>query len=298
LRDLDPTDIDKLVSIKGFVIRLTNPIPELKTGFFECNRCAQSQTVPVENGRLNEPGKCQQCNVGMYQMVYSRSEFYDKQIIKLQETPDSVPDGQTPHTVSLVAYDELVDCVKPGDRIVVTGIFKAMAVRANPKQRITRSIFKTYIDVLHVQSSDKNRKIGGSLEETQIEGQLSEQLNNVTAEMEQKFRQIAADPNVFDRLSHSVAPSIFGHNDAKKAVLLQLFGGSTKEFKKSESTKSRGNIHVLLCGDPATSKSQILMYVHRLSPRGIYTSGKGSSAVGLTASVSRDPESKQLVLER
>jgi DNA replication licensing factor MCM4 len=94
------------------------------------------------------------------------------------------------------------------------------------------------------------------------------------------------------------APSIYEQEDVKKAVLLQLFGGTSKSSAKSESTKCRGNIHVLLCGDPAMSKSQILQYAHKLTPRGMYTSGKGSSAVGLTAYITRDPETKQLVLER
>ena len=302
LRELDPKDIDKLVSIKGFVLRISSPIPELKIGFFECNRCGHQNSVPVENGRITEPGKCGQCTVGMMQMVYSRCEYYDKQIIRLQETPDSVPAGQTPHTVSLVAYDELVDCVKPGDRVEVTGIFKAMPSRLNPRQRITRSIFKTYIDVLHVKSSQKKRV--GSTTTNQLEGDyqrieqnLTEELDKVSPAMLEKIREIARDPRVFDRLASSLAPSIFGHVDAKKSVLLQLFGGTNKTYAKAENAKHRGNIHVLLCGDPATSKSQILMYVHRLAPRGLYTSGKGSSAVGLTASVSRDPETKQLVLE-
>lgn len=89
--------------------------------------------------------------------MHSRCKFYDKQIIRIQETPDSVPDGQTPHTVSLVVYDEMVDSAKPGDRVEVTGVYKAMSVRLNPRQRISTSLFKTFVDALHIKSSEKKR---------------------------------------------------------------------------------------------------------------------------------------------
>ena len=98
-------------------------------------------------------------------------------------------------------------------------------------------------------------------------------------------------------LSRSLAPSIYEMDDVKKGVLLQLFGGTNKTFEKGGAPRYRGDINILLCGDPSTSKSQLLQYVHKIAPRGIYTSGKGSSAVGLTAYVTRDPESRQLVLE-
>lgn len=134
--------------------------------------------------------------------------------------------------------------------------------------------------------------------------------------LEERILELSRKPNVYEILAASLgtfnlwaffvqviidypsAPSIYEQEDVKKAVLLQLFGGTSKSSAKSESTKCRGNIHVLLCGDPAMSKSQILQYAHKLTPRGMYTSGKGSSAVGLTAYITRDPETKQLVLER
>ncbi len=235
------------------------------------------------------------------EIVHNRCVFADKQVIKLQETPDSVPDGQTPHSVSLCVYDELVDVCKAGDRIEVTGIFRSNPVRVNPRQRTVKSLFKTYVDVLHVQKVDK-RKLG--IDASTIEQELSEQVagdaeqtRKITAEEEAKIQEIAGRDDIYEILSRSLGPSIYELDDVKKGILLQLFGGTNKSFEKGGSPKYRGDINVLLCGDPSTAKSQLLQYVHKIAPRGVYTSGKGSSAVGLTAYVTRDPESRQLVLE-
>ncbi len=235
------------------------------------------------------------------QIIHNRCEFADKQVIKLQETPDSVPDGQTPHSVSLCAYEELVDVCKAGDRIEVTGIFRSNPVRINPRQRTIKALFKTYVDVLHIQKVDK-RRLGQDV--STIEQELSEQVagdveetRKISEEEEAKIKATAARGDVYELLSRSLAPSVYEMDDVKKGILLQLFGGTNKTFEKGGSPKYRGDINVLLCGDPSTSKSQLLMYVHKIAPRGVYTSGKGSSAVGLTAYISRDPETRQVVLE-
>ena len=235
------------------------------------------------------------------QIVHNRCEFADKQVIKLQETPDSVPDGQTPHSVSLCAYEELVDVCKAGDRIEVTGIFRSNPVRINPRQRTIKALFKTYIDVLHIQKVDK-RRLG--IDVSTVEQELSEQVagdvdqtRKISEEEEQKIKATAARGDIYELLARSLAPSVYEMDDVKKGILLQLFGGTNKSFEKGGNPKYRGDINVLLCGDPSTSKSQLLKYVHRIAPRGVYTSGKGSSAVGLTAYVSRDPETRQVVLE-
>lgn len=235
------------------------------------------------------------------QIVHNRSDFSDKQVIKLQETPDSVPDGQTPHSVSLCCYDELCDVAKAGDRIEVTGIFRSVPVRVNPRQRTIKSLFKTYVDVLHIQKVDK-RRMGqdtSTLEE-EVAGQVASDLDEVrklSDEEIEKIRAISGRYDVYELLARSLAPSIYEMEDVKKGVLLQLFGGTNKTFERGGAPRYRGDINILLCGDPSTSKSQLLQYVHKIAPRGVYTSGKGSSAVGLTAYVTRDPETRQLVLE-
>jgi DNA replication licensing factor MCM4 len=164
-----------------------------------------------------------------------------------------------------------------------------------------KNIFKTYVDVLHIQKVDKKRM---GIDVSTIEEELAEhaagdvqETRKVTEEEEEKIKATAARPDLYDLLSRSLAPSIYEQDDVKKGILLQLFGGTNKSFEKGGSPRYRGDINVLLCGDPSTAKSQLLQYVHRIAPRGVYTSGKGSSAVGLTAYVTRDPETRQLVLE-
>ena len=235
------------------------------------------------------------------QIIHNRCAFADKQVIKLQETPDHVPDGQTPHSVSLCVYDELVDICKAGDRVEVTGIFRCNPVRVNPRQRTQKTLFKTYVDVLHIQKTDR-KKMG--IDQTTIEQELSEQaagdaeqVRKISPEEEEKIKETAARPDVYDLLARSLAPSIYEMDDVKKGILLQLFGGTNKTFEKGGNPRYRGDINILLCGDPSTAKSQLLAYVHKIAPRGVYTSGKGSSAVGLTAYVTRDPETRQMVLE-
>ena len=112
-----------------------------------------------------------------------------------------------------------------------------------------------------------------------------------------KFREFGAKPEVYDLLIDALAPSIWENHDVKKGILCQLFGGCSKSFKRAGASRFRGEINVLLCGDPSTAKSQLLQYVHKIAPRGIYTSGKGSSAVGLTVYVTKDPETKEIILE-
>ncbi|KAK3310683.1 MCM2/3/5 family-domain-containing protein [Chaetomium strumarium] len=307
LRDLNPSDMDKLISIKGLVIRATPVIPDMKQAFFKCSVCGHSVTVELDRGKIREPTECPRARCkqkNSMQIIHNRCVFEDKQVIKLQETPDAVPAGQTPHSVSVCVYNELVDFCKAGDRVELTGIYKVTPVRVNPRQRTVKSVHKTYVDVVHVQKVDRKRMgIDPSTldlaeeEEAHVSGQSLDEIKKVTPEEEEKIKATAARPDIYDLLARSLAPSIYEMDDVKKGILLQLFGGTNKTFEKGASPRYRGDINVLLCGDPSTSKSQLLSYVHRIAPRGVYTSGKGSSAVGLTAYVIRDPESRQLVLE-
>ena len=299
--------MDRLICIKGLVIRTTPVIPDMKDAFFRCNVCFHSVNVGLDRGKIREPTECPReiCkSKNSMQIVHNRCSFEDKQVIKLQETPDAVPAGQTPHSVSVCVYNELVDFCKAGDRVELTGIFRVSPVRVNPRQRALKSVHKTYVDVLHIQKVDK-RRMGadpstlGIAGEEEAEGGENgiEETRKITPEDEEKIRETAARDDIYDLLSRSLAPSIYEMDDVKKGILLQLFGGTNKTFQKGGSPKYRGDINVLLCGDPSTAKSQMLSYIHKIAPRGVYTSGKGSSAVGLTAYVTRDPETRQLVLE-
>lgn len=333
LRELNPSDIDKLTTVRGLVIRVTPIIPDMKVAFFRCLVCHHTVQVEIDRGRITEPQRCPRdvCNqLGSLSLIHNRCEFADRQVIRLQETPDVVPDGQTPHSLSLCVYDELVDVCKPGDRVEVTGIFRSVPVRMNPRQRTLKNLFKTYVDVVHVRLHSSRRVsidtstrdavnaqsvgVGGDDEGEGFDA-LSTRTGDMPSapppasgrmslvpgdEMQEQILRVSERPDVYDVLARSLAPSIYEMDDMKKGVLLQLFGGTNKSITTGGGLggpRYRGDINVLIVGDPGTSKSQMLQYVHKIAPRGMYVSGKGSSAVGLTAYVTRDPETKQLVLE-
>lgn len=166
MRSLDPNNIDQLVSLKGMVLRCSSIIPELKQSFFRCYMCNVSIDILIDRGRIEEPSKCPSCNaIGGLELIHNRCLFTDKQLIRLQETPDEIPEGETPKTITLFAFDDLVDTVRPGDRIEVTGVFRAVAKRTNSKHRTLGSIYKTYIDSIHFRRSGLNEDSMTSLGE-------------------------------------------------------------------------------------------------------------------------------------
>lgn len=253
----------------------------MKVAFFRCLTCNHTVQVEIDRGKIDEPQRCPRdvcASVGTMSLVHNRCEFADRQVIRLQETPDAVPDGQTPHTVSLSVYDELVDVSKPGDRLVVTGIFRSVPVRVNPRQRTMKSLFKTFLDVVHVRlgtddrlgfdkstrpaGGDRIPGVGGVGEEVQEEDAADqEQRRTRRADLENKLRELSQRPDIYELLSKSLAPSIWSMEDVKKGILLQLFGGTNKSIARGGGAggpRYRGDINVLLVGDPGVSKSQIL----------------------------------------
>ena len=320
IRDLDPSDIGTLVSICGMVTRTSAVIPDQSLACFRCTKCSHEVVTRNDRGNIDEPTRCPSCQARFTMaLIYNCSAFVDKQLLKVQESPNDIPEGETPHTVSMFARQDLVDATKPGDRLRVVGIYRAQPVRVNPRGREMKSVYKTFIDVMHIEREGASDALFSILsDETQTQSQDNEMFSlsdgqsgtqtdalglfntsNLTAEQVQarkaEFQELARDPQIYERLAASLAPSIWQLEDVKKGLLCQLFGGVSKRLLPTG--KTRGEINVLLVGDPGVSKSQILSYVHKLAPRGIYTSGKGSSAVGLTAYVSRDPETREMVLE-
>ncbi|KAL4499205.1 hypothetical protein ABPG72_006791 [Tetrahymena utriculariae] len=285
LRDLRPKDINRLVSIKCIVIRVSDIYPEMKVAVFKCTRCNHLVYSPLERAHVDEPNDCENCHTkNSFMIQHNLSHFTDKQYIKIQELPEKVQEGETPQTATLMAYDShLVDHVKPGDRVEVVGVFRAAGVRKNRNKRTLRSVYNTYLDVVSYSLLSKQK--------------LQDEKIHFSEETKRKLQEIADSENVYDKLIKSVAPSIWENVDVKKGILCQLFGGSVKTIHDAKDSRTRAEINCLLVGDPSVAKSQMLKYVHNLAPRGIYTSGKGSSAVGLTAYVTRDPDTKEIVLE-
>lgn len=289
IRSLDPEDINKLKTISGMVIRCSTVIPEMREAFFKCSVCESTKTVEVDRGRIAEPSLCTHCNSNYsFQLIHNRSSYIDKQQVKLQESPEDMPAGQTPCIILLYACADLVDSVQPGDRVTVTGIYRATPVRANPRMRTVKSVYRTHLDVVHYRKVDNKRLH----DENKLYHFSSERIDHMKA--------MSLLPDIYERLAHAIAPSIYEHEDIKKGILLQLFGGTKKEAAAHSTVKRRNfrsELNILLCGDPGTSKSQMLKYVYDLVPRAQYTSGKGSSAVGLTAYITKDPDSRQMVLQ-
>lgn len=331
LRCLDPASMDCLLGIRGMIVRASPIIPDLKVAHFACTICGHDVQVTVDRGRIDEPTSCPQCTCrNSYALQHNRSIYGDKQMVRIQETPDEVPAGQTPASVVTFCFDDLVDAVKPGDRVEVTGVHRAQPRKVHPKISKVKSVYKTYVDVIHFRritgmdsSNKKDEAAAANSSRTGMNVRF-------TPERIQQLEQLSQSPNIYSQLTTSLAPSIWELDDVKKGVLCMMFGGNSKRVKTGTAQRKqdkenqmkddddedswnempeeeedeantklnkRGDINVLLCGDPGTSKSQLLSYVNKLSSRGVYTSGKGSSAVGLTASVVRDPETRELVLE-
>ncbi|ELP83537.1 DNA replication licensing factor mcm4-B, putative [Entamoeba invadens IP1] len=265
IRGLSPSDIERLVTIRGMVTRVSNLIPSMKIGVFICTSCHYVKEIDVDlRGTLTIPSKCENCKKSnTLQIDHTRSEFIDKQIIRVQEAPESMPPGETPQTLHLLAFDLLVDSAKPGDRVEITGVYRADAIKIGISQRTVRAVFNSYIDIVHVKKYTKQNVV------------------------DVDFPSLIT-PNWYEKLVHSLAPSITEMDDVKKGLLCQLFGGTRKVL--NDQQKLRGDINVLLVGDPGTSKSQLLTFIHKVAPRGMYTSGRGSSAVGLTAFVGKSED--------
>ncbi|DBA98060.1 TPA: hypothetical protein ACH3X3_012887 [Trebouxia sp. C0006] len=299
IRDLDPDDMNTLIRVSGMVTRTSGIIPDLRVGLYRCAACGEEEPRYLVGGALEQPIKCPEATCGKsmtMQLMHNLGTYNDKQLIKMQENPNAIPEGETPHFVTLFAYDHLVDMAKPGDRVIITGIYKAQGMRVNPRMSTTRSAFMCHIDVVHISKDERTKTFAEkhddymaddfSQEKTQHEPafQLGTQSKEQLEAKEAELQELGADPDIYEKLTASIAPSIWQLDDVKKGLLCQLFGGTTKEWSGG---RARGELNVLLVGDPGVSKSQLLSYVHKLAPRGIYTSGKGSSAVGLTAYVSK-----------
>ncbi|XP_023939965.2 DNA replication licensing factor MCM4 isoform X2 [Bicyclus anynana] len=288
MRDLNPEDIDQLVTISGMVIRTSGIVPEMREAYFRCAVCGAAAAGELQRGRVPEPAHCAHCATAhSFQLVHNRSHFSDKQLVKLQEAPDDMPAGRTPATVSVMAHGALVERVGAGERVAITGVFRAAPAAVNPRRATLKALHRTHLDALHYKKTHSDRLL-----ETE-EGKE----HQFPPERIELFRALSSQPDCYERLARAIAPSIYENLDIKKGALLQLLGGTKKNFNAAGRTHFRSEINILLCGDPGTSKSQLLRWVHALVPRAQYTSGRGSSAVGLTAYVTKDPDTRQLVLQ-
>lgn len=356
IKQLSPHNVEELISLRGMVIRVSKIIPEIRVACFQCWHCQYlERSVSSDKGRIFEPTRCAHCGKSYsFTLKHNLSLYEDKQLVKVQEAPEHVADGETPISISVVVYGAMVDAVVPGDRIVVTGIYRSSPIRLNANTRIIKSIFSTHVDAVHIEhirvtrpsTSNKplSHGISGATMATPTLAMQDESSANKramrastmdTARLD-TFHRLAHRADIYDVLLRSFARTIWGHDDVKRGILAQLFGGTPKTFVFGRPTTStdgdattsaegdggasagvhegpapppdagggrgssaffRSELNVILCGDPGVAKSQLLTQVHEIAPRGIYTSGKGSSSVGLTAFVIQDHDTGELVLE-
>ncbi|OZJ05873.1 hypothetical protein BZG36_00928 [Bifiguratus adelaidae] len=298
IRSLIPAmHMGQLVRVPGIVIGAATLTCRATYVHVRCRYCGNTEDVPVSGGfsGISVPRVCNgqqptdletqmpKCPLDPFVIVHEKSKFVDQQVLKLQEAPDMVPTGELPRHMVLNADRWLCNKVVPGTRVEVMGIYSIFQNKQGSSIATGAVATKTpYIRVVGITTD-----IGG--------GPGTGAKTIFTDEEEEEFIQMSRQPNVYEQFAASIAPSIFGNEDIKKAIACLLFGGSRKILP--DGMKLRGDINVLLLGDPGTAKSQLLKFVQKVAPIAVYTSGKGSSAAGLTASVIRDNNTGEFYLE-
>jgi len=294
IRELRSEQMAKLVKIPGIIISASAIRAKATNITIQCRSCRNTiSNIPLKPGLEGYamPRKCPSdqagrppCPLDPFFIMPDKCKCVDFQVLKLQESPDAVPHGEMPRHMQLYCDRYLTEKVVPGNRVTVMGIYSIKKVaQKGDKDRdgVGVGIRKPYLRVVGIQvdTEGPGRSSGAPLNPLE----------------EEEFNRFASRPDAFETIAKSIAPSIYGSEDVKKAIACLLFGGSRKRLP--DGLTRRGDINVLLLGDPGTAKSQLLKFVEKVSPVGVYTSGKGSSAAGLTASVMRDPASRNFIME-
>ncbi|XP_064403008.1 DNA replication licensing factor mcm5-like [Halichondria panicea] len=295
IRQLRSEHMARLVKVPGIVIQASGVKAKATKITIQCRSCRNFQSGISINPGLEGyslPRRCPtdqagrpKCPVDPFFIVPDKCKCVDFQTLKLQESPDAVPKGELPRHMQVYCSQYLTDKVVPGNRITVIGIYSIRKSGLNAKTSQDRAasagLRRPYLRVVGIEVDSGGPGRAGGAPLTPVE--------------EEELRQLAARPDIYDTIAKSIAPSIYGSLDVKKSIACLLFGGSRKQLP--DGLNRRGDINVLLLGDPGTAKSQLLKFVENVAPIGVYTSGKGSSAAGLTASVMRDPSSRSFVVE-
>jgi len=225
-----------------------------------------------------KPSSCPECqSKGPFTPNMEQTIYRNFQKMTLQESPGTVPAGRLPRTKEVVLLNDLIDTARPGEEVEVTGVYQN-TYDASVQYANGFPVFTTQLMANHISKKDDDY---GS--------------DRITEEEEQQIRKLARDPNIVDRLTRSLAPSIYGHEDIKVSLACSLFGGVPKDIQGKH--RIRGDINCLVLGDPGMAKSQFLKYVQKVAHRAVYTTGQGASAVGLTAAVRRDHVTREWTLE-
>ena len=278
LRQINSDVITKMISVSGMVVRASEVKPLAKELTYKCLDNHTSQFTLLDGMSLDKAVKCQspKCPHTNLAIVAEESRFIDFQIVRLQELPEDLPPGQLPHYVNVSMKQDLVDYARPGDRIVLTGIVRIEQERVSGVKQSESALYRLRMDGNNIEF------IGGR----GIKGTRRTEREEISPDEQKIIRTLSKNPDIYDRLIASFAPHIRGHELFKEAILLLIVGSTQRAL--SDGSKVRGDINVFLVGDPGTAKSEMLKFCARIAPRGLYTSGRGSTAAGLTAAVVRD----------
>ncbi len=271
IRNLRADHLRRFVAVEGLVRKATSTRPRMTHARFTCARCGAEIWVQQPGMLMKEPMMCSNpdgsCNKQStrFNLDESGSVYIDTQKIEIQESPEGLRGGAQPERIAGYMEDDIAGKILAGNRITLNGILRSVEKTDRDKS----TVFETYLDVISFDTEQH--------EYDEIV---------ITEEDERQILEMSRDPNLYDNIIASISPSIYGLDSVKRAIALQLFGGCHKEM--DDGTVMRGDMHILLMGDPGVAKSQLLRYMSALAPRGIYASGKSASAAGLTAAAVRD----------
>ncbi|KAM7444334.1 Mcm2-7 hexameric complex component [Porites harrisoni] len=283
VREVKADSIGKLAVVRGIVTRCTEVKPVVEVATYTCDVCGAESYQPITSQTFMPLLMCpsEECKVnkagGRLYLQTRGSKFIKFQELKIQEHSDQVPVGNIPRSMTVIAKGETTRLAVPGDHVAVTGVFLPM-MKTGFRQLTQGLLSETFLEAHRIVKMNK----------TEDDEMGDEELTD------EEIRALSEEPDFYDKLSSSLAPEIYGHEDIKKALLLLLVGGVDCT---PQGMKIRGNINILLMGDPGVAKSQMLGYIDRLAPRSQYTTGRGSSGVGLTAAVMKDPLTGEMILE-
>jgi len=282
VRDVRADSIGQLVTVRGIVTRATEVKPMMAVATYTCDQCGAETYQPIQSPTFMPLIMCpsQECvtnkSGGRLYIQTRGSKFVKFQEVRIQEHSDQVPVGNIPRSMTIYVRGENTRQTQPGDHVSIAGVFLPL-LKTGFKQATQGLLSETYLEAHSITLMNKTE---------------DDELG--TEDLTEDELALIREENFYDKLAGSIAPEIFGHEDVKKALLLLLVGG-VKQTPKG--MKIRGTINICLMGDPGVAKSQLLSYIDRLAPRSQYTTGRGSSGVGLTAAVMRDPVTGEMTLE-